>query len=453
MLNTDKKISEFERLMNCGHGRCFDMLPGNEELYRSTVLYGCLNDISFDMQCEGSRGLYMYNLAAQYDEPEYFLQAAAEKLLTRDINDDRHTINHLCDFIAAYAYDGNSFAADTLEKKYRELYSLLMTTRKSQKHMGYIECFEYISIVLMQLKDFDRLTEIAADMGAYFIRRRRTEDEDLRWYFGWFFTCAKDKYSDGFLRELNADSAETRRFIRVMSFEEAKEDRKEKPDITAGDIIGRISEGGRMFPRDVWYFGRKSSSEDKRRVAEMAVSEKDIEKKAELLYMFSEKENPFPLDPEILIGYAESEDERLKNAAIDALCVIRADKVHELALEILRSTYSVQAVYMLIKNYKESDHDLLMNILNGLEIDRENKSDWHGIVLSLLDEAENGVLPDEALMFIYDRSLCSCCREYAFIEMRRRNILTDKIIDECLFDCGEDIRKAAEEINQTGSTS
>ncbi|MGN0691900.1 MAG: hypothetical protein ACI4K7_06105, partial [Oscillospiraceae bacterium] len=416
----DNKITEFRRLMNCGHGRCFYLLDGNEELFRDTVLYGCLNDISFDMQCEGARGNFMYQLVQKYDDTEYFLNAAAEKFLSEEVNTDWHLINHLCDFIADFAYDGNKNAAEILEKKYSELYRLLMTTRWSEKQKEYVESFEYISIVLMQLKGFERFCGIASDMGGYFIRRRRAEDDDLKWRFAWFFSCVRNMFGEDILKKLPSDSAEMRRFIRVMSYDEDKGKRKKRPKVTAAeDILERVSEGGKMFPIDVFSFGRHGSPVEKRRLAEMIVSETDIGKKAELLYMFNEKENPFPLEPEILIEYAESENERLKNAALDALCVIRADRVHEYALSLLKKEYTEKAVEMLINNFRNSDLEQLMDILNSLDVSYED-TDWHDIVLSILNEAENDRMPDEALMYIYNNSLCSCCRGYAVDEMRRR---------------------------------
>ncbi|MCI5752409.1 MAG: hypothetical protein MR038_08030 [Oscillospiraceae bacterium] len=442
----DNKITDFRRLMNCGHGRCFYLLDGNEELFRDTVLYGCLNDISFDMQCEGARGNFIYQLVIKYEDPVYFLNAAAEKLLSEEVNTDQHMINHLCDFIADFAYDGNETAAEILEKKYSELYRLLMTTRWSGKQKEYAESFEYISIVLIQLKGFDRFCGIASDIGSYFIRRRRAEDDDLKWRFGWFFSCVRNRFGEDVLNKLPGSSPELRRFIRVMNHEEDKEERKKSPRFTSSeDILKRVSEGGKMFPIDVVSFGRHGSPEEKRKFAEMIVSETDIGKKAELLYMFSDKKASFPLDPEILIGYAGSEDERLKNAALDALCVINSDRVHEYALSLLKKEYSEKAVEMLINNYKDSDLELLMDILNSLDVSYED-TDWHDIVRSILDEAENDRMPDEAVLYIYNNSLCSFCREYAFYEMRRRGILTDQIIDECLYDCNSDIREAAEEI-------
>ncbi|MBD5159790.1 MAG: hypothetical protein HDT23_06075, partial [Ruminococcus sp.] len=69
---------DFRQYMLCGHGRCFSATDDELKQFRNIVLYGCLNDISFDLQCEGSRSFFMYNLAFQYDDyiPELFQTCA-----------------------------------------------------------------------------------------------------------------------------------------------------------------------------------------------------------------------------------------------------------------------------------------------------------------------------------------------------------------------------------------
>ncbi len=66
------KIDTFRKYMLGGHGHCFAMLDEHKELYKETVLYGCLNNIAFDLQCEGSRSSFMYNLALQFQSICYF---------------------------------------------------------------------------------------------------------------------------------------------------------------------------------------------------------------------------------------------------------------------------------------------------------------------------------------------------------------------------------------------
>ncbi|MGN0585902.1 MAG: HEAT repeat domain-containing protein [Oscillospiraceae bacterium] len=436
------KQKKFKQLMLSGHGRCFYILAGDPQHYKDIVMYGCLHDISFDMQCEGTRGIYMYNLVRRFDDEEEFLRAAAEKFLTPKVNDDWHIFNHLCDFINCFAADGNSYVENILEKKYAELYDLIMKTRRSVKLNSFISSFEYISIIIMQLKDLTRLEKIVTDIGAYFLRRHHTDDLELHWDFAWFLQCAKDKFGSDILHKIKCDTPEVRRFVRVMSAENDTA-KPHQDKFTADEAAKSITEDG-FSPRYRRQFALRANNDEKIKLAQSVISENDQSVKAKTLHLFSSRYNPFPLDPLYLIEYAKSENAELKRAALDALIYVKSDTVHDFALELLQDKNTTDGLYMLINNYKDSDYDILSKNLRALKFDIQDKSGWHGIILSLLD---NEALPDCVFEFIYEKSMCSCCRESAFKEMQRRNILTEKMIEECLFDCNEEIREKANNTN------
>ncbi|MDE7297993.1 MAG: hypothetical protein K2N94_04080 [Lachnospiraceae bacterium] len=464
--DSGREEEEFIRLMRCGHGRCAVMLQGAPERYREAVRYGCLNDLSYDMQCEGSRGGYMYRLACRFGENGDFLAEAAEKLLREEPLGNWNLFCHLCDFVAGYAFDGNAFAAGVLEETYVRLFRGIMTTRAGAAHSALVDSYEYTAILLMQLKGSERLTELAGDMGAYFIRRRRAEDSSLQGDFLWFFTCAAEKYEEDFLQKLDQTSPQLRRFVRVMGSGRKYHARmSEAPN--AGEICERVSAGG-AGPRERVLFGRQAGTEEKRKLAEAALAEKDEERAAALLRMFTAEYNVFPLDPAPLIQYAVCRRGERRDAALDALSYIRADSVHKLAVRLLDGADSMEngtdgglassaaevsgisdasvaadALCMLLRNYRESDFNLLLRALGRLEIDPEDGNGWHGVVCRILDEAEQSGLPDEALRFVYEKSICSCCRKDAVELMQKRGILTGALAEECLFDCNEEIRELA----------
>lgn len=428
--------------MLSGHGRCFHILADDPQPYKDIVMYGCLHDISFDMQCESSRGLYMYNLARKYDNAEEFLHAAAEKFLTPKVNDDWHTFEHLCDFISCFAADGNTYAQNTLEKKYAEMYPLILKTRHSVKLNNFTSNFEYISILIMQQNHLPRLEKIVTDIGAYFLRRHNTDDLDLHWDFAWFLQCTKDKFGDDILQKLSRDTPELRRFIRVMSAE--KDTPQPQHDtLTADDVLNELSQNS-ISPRYCRQFALRADNDEKIKLAQSVISENDPCVKVKALQMFASRYNPFPLDSSYLIGYAKLENAELQRAALDALIYTKSDAVHDFALELLQGKNVTDGLYILIKNYRDSDYDILTKNLRALKFDIRDKNDWHGVILSLLDNTD---LPDSVLEFIYEKSMCSCCRALAFREMHRRNVLTEKMIAEGLFDHNEEIREEAGKIN------
>lgn len=429
---------EFKRLMKCGHGRCVKILEsGRPEKYRDIVLYGCVNDLSFDMQCEGSRGIYMYNLVRTFNDDNYFIRPAAEKFMNMKSDGDDRLFQHLCDFLSCFAGNGNQTIFSVLMEKYKLVYKDLMNTRKSVKRSYIADNYSYLCIILMQISDSKTLFLISDDIGKYFIKNSKCENDlkSVKADFEWFYDCTKEKYG-----ELNkSDLSESAEFFLDTMETKTEYSRIPIPYYSAEDIFEKAKDG-KISRLDIMRFSR-SDNEEKIKLAGILIAETNNDIKANILKVFTSRYNVFPFSAEILIEYAESDNENLKNTALDTLTYIKQECVHVFALNSLKKEISFPAVLMLIKNYHESDKLFLLDFLNGLKIDYTEKSGWHTIIFSLLDAAKEKILPDEFITFIYEKSLCSCCREYALNEMSKRNILTDKIIEECLFDCNNDIRQ------------
>ncbi|MDE6088141.1 MAG: hypothetical protein K2G25_07115, partial [Oscillospiraceae bacterium] len=187
------------------------------------------------------------------------------------------------------------------------------------------------------------------------------------------------------------------------------------------------------------------------RLAERLMEEKDPNKKANLLQAFTISRCGFPLNPDILAECAESECPALRDTATEALLYVRSEKAHALAIRHLKREYSQIFLQLLIHHYQPEDKELVLNCLRNLQIDFENESGWHNIVMEILENRK--ILPDEVILFVYEKSMCSCCRETAVSEMIRRNLITEQILEECLQDCNSDIRELAENFRTSQSVS
>ncbi len=102
-----------------------------------------------------------------------------------------------------------------------------------------------------------------------------------------------------------------------------------------------------------------------------------------------------------------------------------------------------------IKRRMERERDKKCNVKKILRkmkkydnTDREG--DWHGIALDIVN-GENMLFPIEAYMYVYT-GLCACCRKSVVEAMHKRGLLTDELLQECLYDCYDETREFAEKI-------
>ncbi len=428
---------EFRRLMYCGHGRCFSaMEDGDPEIYRNAVLFGCLHDIAYDMQCEGSRGIFMYNLVQHYPDPESFAMAAAETFRKLPPDMDEHRFQHLCDFLMEFAADGDETAFSVLDETYNALHTAILRSRNNRKQSRMLTNFEYLCIVLMQNCDDARFLKIISDMGVYY------DHHEL----GWFLSVLKE--DDAKMRYLEAlcqsgeASPAVRAFMKLLDATDAPENpsHPKPPPPTAEDIL-HLAESGTLTPAHRRRFVLRKDPAEAETLAKMANTASDPAIRARLWMMFDTSYNPYPLSPDPLLADAVSDFEDLRNAACSALCHVQHTAVRAFAKELLaKDPHCTDAVLMLIANLQPEDTAQLLAILRTLPVDKDEKSGWHAIIMMILDHPEK--MPDEAFSFIYETSRCSCCRESALSHMQKRSMLTPEILRECAHDCNPDIREA-----------
>ncbi len=238
---SEKEI--FKNFMLAGHGRCFRLLENHQEEYKNLILYGCLHDISFDLQCEGSRSQFMYNLVLEYDNYHEFLNPVTEKFLSDEVDTDWHLMHHLLDLLELFAYDNHDKEAEqALKEKYQQMYEIIMTRRHSLYVHELLQNFELLCTCLMQNSDFNAALQIFQKIGAYFLRKKHVPDEDLHFRFGSFWFWTKEKYPVRLLyreiRKAAENSGEIRRFQRVMCVLEKKYKpgkRRKKPESVQPD--------------------------------------------------------------------------------------------------------------------------------------------------------------------------------------------------------------------------
>ena len=427
--------------MQCGLGRCVTELAAckDKEKYRQTVLWGCLHNPSFDTQCEGTRAEYLYELVSLYEDDEYFLAPVLEKFESLPSKADWDH-SHYCDLLCCFAEAGHESARLALHKKYDEIYTRLLTKRSGKSYDFDRDNFERVGIAIVSLEGKDAFLKIAEDTGNLFLRNKKYDGFD----FEWFYICFENRHGKKRLAALMEREGKKSAAIKTFyeKINQTREDFKARltpPTPTAEDMVA-LAENGEMRQRDRVLFRRRAEEEQKHLLAEAVLNEPDLDKKAELLRTFARDGFPFP---EKIIPYAKSEHEDLRDAALTVLSDSQGGAVHDFAIELLEAGQHLEeAVSMLIMNYRKRDKALLLSCFDKFEIDYEDESGWHGVVDTILDAFRKKVkLPKETLLFIYEKSLCSCCREYAVWDLAKHRWLSDEIRAECAHDSNLDIRE------------
>ncbi len=457
---------EFKRAMCCGLGRCIlELETGKDkEAYRDIVLWGCTRALAYDVQCEGTRGWYLYRLARCFPDADYFVEQTIPHFY-RSSDKAGWAFDQFCDFLGMFAGDENRAARHALWANYHRMYELLRSKRRrlSNGRLPLFENFEALCIALVRIG----VTREGAE--AVFIRvvqdvgNLMLENPLLHtWSFDWFQACQEHEFGTSGIRRILTrrakESAGVAYYVAAMLREQkgreaqSCERREARANLTAREVWEKLRDGAEtdrlFFVMQTRLMMRRGSADDVQKLAGLYRAERAPHLRARLLELFANRDCADLLDAETVILDAKSEDCGLRDAAFRVLAHMHGEAVRRFALELWRhGARPGDVIDMLANNYQAEDHDRLTALVRALPVTyRERDVSWHGAFLAILDLLERrGVKrpPKELLWYMYEHTLCSCCREYILREMARRRMLTKELLQECQYDCSEAVREYA----------
>lgn len=408
--------NECRQAMLRGQGRGLLAVRQDPEKYRDLVLWACSHKISFDTQCEGARTWYVWQMAHCYADIRPFVQAAARSLRECPSDGD-WTIFCLSELLGFFAGDGSRAAQRALEEKYRQLYEVLLSGERPDGGI-FPEREDFHQLCVVMAVDSRSYLKIAGDIGRLYRSGLGFDGSDFDWLYE-----AKGKRWQNDLRKAAETSEDLAAYLEAQQeYErECEERRKEKCP-------------------NAWRL-RKGDPETAARYAEAYLAQTEPEARAKALDPF--RRCPFPEDPSPILADAESDCEALREAAWRALAKIRRPLVRDFVLGRLNED-PAKTVPLLAKNYQPRDAALLEKLVTSIPVDFEETTGWHGVGLEVLGMARDDLkAPPSLLRYIYETSYCSCCRENALEQMGRRHMLTEEILEECLYDSSDEIRAYA----------
>lgn len=436
-------VTEFKQYMQRGLGRCYLELQNCDDIekYRRTILWGCLHLISFDTQCEGTRAAYLYRLVSCFPDRDYYVRKIADKYRTIS-GRNLWFFQQLTELLSFFSDDGFQIAKDALSEKYDFLYSALLNKKYFRGYDFRRDNFEFISLVFLnQCQD-----ELIVDYGNLFLKNPHY---NLNCDFSWFaYRLEKSIGKSKLIRKMerNRDIPEWKSFYdKYLEKDEEKCNRDTEDCISSAEELKTIADSnGGITGLQAIDFSRRADDNEKKKLAELLEKETNPNKKAEMLRAIWDEN--YPGDHQKLIEYAESDCEKLSAAAKETLENCQSETVYRYAKEILlRRECDETSIKVLLSNYRVKDKTCILSALSKLSVDYDDESDWHDIVMQIVKVGDSGIhLPREFFEWIYENSLCSFCRESAVRYMGKRRWLSQDVINECLYDCNDDIVMYAE---------
>lgn len=444
--------SAFQQAMCCGLGRCvlaLQKLDDPTSLY-DTVLWGCLHNIAYDAQSEGTRAYYMWSLVQCFGDITPFAEAVAEKFRTCRSNGE-WAFTYYSELLGYFAQDGSQLAQEALQDRYRKLYDRLKKLRCPPSVFPERDDFEQLCMVRIQ-EGPDRYLVIAEDIGRLMLENPLYGDD----CFEQLDAQAEHLFGRRRITALLKRTAGENPAIAAYWMAHRRSDEKCKTAKTtrmaeAADAIRNPCFLESMSALDLLMVRTYIETGGEEATVSYAAAALATEgnRRAEMLHNWriASRGAPWPLSVETLFKVAMDGDERSRIEATAIFENTPCRAVREEALRLIEKTETKgKGAALLCQNYQPNDQRMLTAVVRSLPVSCADDR-WHTVYISVLRlfqrKGQKG-LPKELLMWIYGHSLCSCCRKAALWEMGRRRMLTRAILEECRYDSNESIRLYAE---------
>ena len=422
---------EFKEAMLRGLGRCVIAVRQDPEKYRDLVLWACKRNFAYDVQSEGTRSWYTYTMVNAYPDKEPFLTAAEDALKKYRPNSSWDLL-HLSEILQFFAMDGYESARQALEEKYREVLAT-MFARKCRPSRVFHELSDLEQLGLVLAVDSKSFLRIAGDFGRLYREKKYMYDGD----FAWFFSSKGGQYR----RTMEAAAQRDENVACFMRREQADIDAQEKFSQQQTENAEEALIGIRLSR----WLAKKADSETVEHYAHAYRVQTEPEARAKALEAFICC--PYPDDPHPIMEDTESEWEELRNTAWRALENIRHPAVRAFAINHAKSGVCTPENFaLLVTNYVPKDADLLEEVLRE-RIAAKEWDDVHAAGMGIYRAfyKDSGIPhPKHLLPLLYEYNPCSDCRESAIAYMSKHRMLTMELLEECLYDSNDDIRRMAE---------
>jgi len=237
------------------------------------------------------------------------------------------------------------------------------------------------------------------------------------------------------------------------TFASRQREKEETETVEADFSSDFLSSEGALDDEKVRAYVQKNGKKAVEEYFRATIGEKSAERQTRMLEILDfafMKEYSEAYSHEDLIGLAKSGNGEISDRSYNLLEELKGEQIRNFALELYKNSSKdeenrIRALCLLLKNYEKRDADFVVRAVASVSV--RDDSDWHSVVSAVIDlfkENKSKRPPKELLQWAYENSRCSFCREYVVRAMSARRMLTEEILQECLYDNNGDVRRFAE---------
>jgi hypothetical protein len=410
--------AELRRLLRLGLGRAILYAQTHDmREFSEVILDACLHCFSYDVQCEGTRASYMYDLAACLPDKDFYRDKVLESL--KGSGDDYDAAQRF-HFAACMADDGS-------EQAKRAMYEAYDPGTNWGEHIG---------IEFLQMDGIKGFLFVADKIGALLMEK--PDEVDTGYLLMKSLEVWGEQPTWDALREAGATNPRIEKY-RLVAEESHRRDGVRRPEIPLPSYQQLSKELPFSRPYSLLRWGERASDEELQLAARGLIAAKDSKQQLAHLRIFARRR--FPLDLDALLALAEVEEERVGIAAMKALRHIVHPALRALALRLVetRSSSRSEVVNVMDQNFERGDHQLVLRWFR----EEEDDDVLHSMGMDSKEFWKRH--PDEEteapmLQALYEKGPCSFCREGAVRRMIERGALPGELRAECAWDANGDIR-------------
>ncbi len=413
----------FAAALRTGHGRAMQQIEsyGTNGL-EDKIAEACVTCLSYDPQCEAERAPWLFSIVDRAKLNTKVVQAI-EAVIQKPPPENHRDMDQRSAIL-------KELAAAGADEARRLLYSSLTRLSHTSDVIGADQ--------IVALDGVDGLIYVARQLGRWL-----RADPDF-WVDD--YLCAQFDTSTGIEGGLAALEHEARVDADVANYlagmRKTRESQSGSSSIfdatayTGAEIVAHVNEN----PRDQchWFrlWGAQAASGQRETVFTALLASDELERVKRLFRCFAK--TGVPRFDSRLLRWIAHPDEEVQWAAVKAVAPIKHVELRQAAMQLIASGRMANGIALLENNFETGDFAMCEGYLESLE----DADQTHTLVGQLLDlcGAHPGAESLHCLLYVYELSPCSTCRNRAVKALTDTNTAPAWVLNESRFDADPDTR-------------